>query len=191
MIRSLAAALFALMFLTTAASAKEGDTIDVSSYFVFGDSMMSWTYRIDTISFTDRFLTAERKVSGRSYRVRVRTYSNGASDTTLYRRSEIGVHHVVPSSGILAESLTLPRYIHKGQEWFERDSSWSYRVIRTTGTLTTPADTYKGVIVVRAVSRMKGIAGALPSYDLYFASNHGLVAVGIGRKMVAYLSTTT
>lgn len=191
MIRTLAIALFVAMTVTAVASAKDGDTVDTDSYFVFGDSTTSWTYRIDTVSFTDRFLTAERSVSGRSYKVRVRTYESGASDTTLYRRSEIGVHHVVPASGILAESLTLPRYVHLDQEWFERDSSWSYRVIRTAGTLKTPADRYTDVIVVRAASRMNGIAGTLPSYDLYFVANRGLVAVGIGTKMVAYLSGMT
>ena len=168
--------------MTGVLSAQQTDTVDASEYFVIGENpMTAWVYIIGDAFFFDYFQAGSAEIKEKTYAMRVRKYSTGGVDTTYYREGDDGFYHIRSTSP--NETLTLPKKAYVGKKWFEADSSWSYRVTNTSASI----DTYKDLIVVKAM-QIKGDAAMIgTTYDMYFAKGLGMIATKKDEKIVTYL----
>lgn len=155
------------------------DTVELSDYFVLEDDPeVRWKYQFgkSPAGFIDYFLEELRLLAGIRWHVRVRTYSNGHTDTVLYRRGEDGVYHVIPAAEKSTPSMTMPRFGWVGRSWAEADRSWTYTIRSTEATLRSESQKYDDLLVIRT-EEQKPPRGKTPRvYDIYFARGIGMVA---------------
>lgn len=191
--RAVAAALFLVILLIStetraqaqsessarAAAAAVLDTVDISEYFVLGETEKTqWKYQFGTspAGFIDQFMDYRERFGGKTWFVRVRTYSTGASDTVLYRQGEDGIYHANPSAGRATPSMTLPTIGWVGRSWHEFDKTWSYTITSLEATLESELMEYTDLLVVRSEEKYPADGKKARIYDLYFARGIGMVA---------------
>jgi hypothetical protein len=166
------------------------DTIDASHYFVIAeDSTTEWHYSMvgdSVIRFTDRFV-GTRNVGGKRYAQRVRRYSTGYSDTTLYRQDDQAFYHLNPANGNTEESITLPKELYVGRQWTEWNGSWLYEVVSTSGQI----KQFDSLLVVRASKAPKTMDEKPASMDLYWSKDRGMIAVKSGDQLKVVLTSMT
>ncbi len=162
-----------------AAAAAVIDTLDISDYFVLGETEETlWKYQFGTspAGFIDLFMDYRERFGGKTWFVRVRTYSTGVSDTVLYRQGDDGIYHVNPAAGRMTPSMTLPSIGWVGRRWYEFDKTWSYTITSMTATLESERMDYSDLLVVRSEEQFPGEGKKPRIYDLYFARGIGMVA---------------
>ncbi|EPR69550.1 hypothetical protein [Cyclobacterium qasimii] len=173
--------LFALL-----TSISYGQTINTDKYLVFYEQInTSKLYQSINSTYLDYYLEGKTKFGKNDYYTKIREYSWGKTDTSYYREDNKNYYHF--DSKVNSESVVLPKKIVMGQEWFEADGSWSYKVIGIDEKLETPTRKYDNLIVLECKQLQDRDKQKSKIYHLYYSKGLGMVGSMNNMQLTSYL----
>ena len=157
------------------------------SYFPLSDSTgLKQTFIMGDKSFTEYYLIDKQQKGEYQYSVRVRQYSWGEADSSLFREGE--KYYYSRDKETHLETIEMPKDPIVNESWLESDSSWRYEVKSINATLKTPTCKYENLIMIEAeqlTGRDKN--NKYPKYYNYYARGKGYIASVVNGKLLSYL----
>lgn len=157
------------------------------SYFSLGDSTdVKQTFLMGKHSFIEYYLNDKQQKGEYQYFVRVRQYSWGKADSSLFREGEKYYYSWDKETSL--ETIEMPKDLTINEVWFESDSSWRYEVKTINATLKTPSGKYENLVMIEAEQLTgRDKSTKYPKYNNYYARGKGYIASLVNGKLLSYL----
>lgn len=143
-------------------------------------------YNMGDSKFQDIFLDTTVVLADQEYKARARYYFNTEKRDTAYLRKGEDAYYVWDEDS-QSEFMEVPHAPVKGQAWFGPNDKWHYKILKTTGKISTAYGKHKDLLVIQARQIDAEDQSKYRVYQNHYKRGTGYVGSKVNGRVLSYL----